>query len=351
MASSEAAGNDSQPAGPECSATGSANAVSRQAAGNDSQPAGPECSATGSANAVSRQAAGNDSQPPSDNYSAGLRRGPSWHGFGECRMVLPELTVIDREDGAWVLAATRVGADGDEAAAEAALQRRLAAFEAEPLPAVGGPVDPAGRAAAPVECDRDDRYEALVSEAVAAIGRRAFHKVVLARTLTLDRGLDVVAVLDRLRQGNPACATFAFSVGETTFLGATPEELVTLDGSRLHTVALAGTAPRGDTPETDERLAAGLLASAKNRSRAPLRGAWHHRGADRSGSGGPRADRARTDASQPCPAPVHAHHRGSAAPTDRSERHGRAAGRRRVASHRSRRGRPHRRLPGVHRPP
>ena len=212
---------------------------------------------------ANREAAGNDAQPHSDNDSESPHRGPSWRGFGDCRMVLPELTVIDREDGTWVLAATRVGPDGDEAAAEAALERQLAAFEAEPLPAT---TDRADWAAVPVECDRDDYYEALVSEAVAAIDRRAFHKVVLARTLTLDRSLDVVAVLDRLRRRNPACATFAFSVGETTFLGATPEELVTLDGSRLHTTALAGTAPRGDTPEADERLAAGLLASTKNRS-------------------------------------------------------------------------------------
>ena len=202
-------------------------------------------------------------QPRSREDTAGLHGGASWQRFGDCRIVLPELTVIDRPEGTWVLAATRVGPDGDEAAAEAALERQLAAFEAEPLPAAA---DRADWAAAPVECDRDDYYEALVSEAVAAIDRRAFHKVVLARTLTLDRSLDVVAVLDRLRQRNPACATFAFSVGETTFLGATPEELVTLDGSRLHTTALAGTAPRGDTPEADERLAAGLLASAKNRS-------------------------------------------------------------------------------------
>ena len=212
---------------------------------------------------ANREDAGKDSQPPSNNDSTSPHRGPSWRGFGDCRLVLPELTVIDREDGTWVLAATRVGPDGDEAAAEAALERQLAAFEAEPPPAI---TDPAGWTAASVECDRDDYYQALVSEAVAAIDRGAFNKVVLARTLTLDRGLDVVAVLDRLRQGNPACATFAFSVGETTFLGATPEELVTLDGSRLHTTALAGTAPRGDTPEADERLAAGLLASAKNRS-------------------------------------------------------------------------------------
>ncbi len=212
---------------------------------------------------ANRGVAGDGSQPPSTDGSRNPHRGPSWRGFGDCRMVLPEMTVIDREDGTWVLAATRVGPDGDEAAAEAALERQLAAFEAEPLPATADPDD---SAAASPDCDRDDYYEALVSEAVAAIGRSAIHKVVLARTLTLDRGLDVVAVLDRLRRRNPACATFAFSVGDTTFLGATPEELVTLDGSRLHTIALAGTAPRGDNPDSDERLATGLLASAKNRS-------------------------------------------------------------------------------------
>ena len=246
------------------SAASAARAVLAARIRRDVPPEGPAPVLVGGFSfAANRGAASNDSQPPSANDNASPHRGPSWRGFGDGRMVLPELTVIDREDGTWVLAATRVGSDGDQAAAEAALDRRLAAFETEPLPATA---DPAGWVAASVDCDRDDYYEALVSEAVAAIDRGAFHKVVLARTLTLDRGLDVVAVLDRLRRRNPACATFAFSVGETTFLGATPEELVTLDGSRLHTVALAGTAPRGDTPETDERLAAGLLASTKNRS-------------------------------------------------------------------------------------
>ena len=245
------------------SAASAARAVLAARIRRDEQSEGPAPVLVGGFSfTANTEAAGNDSEPPSNNDSGSPHRGPSWRGFGDCRMVLPELTVIDREDGTWVLAATRVGPDGDEAAAETALERQLAAFEAEP-PATTGP---AGWTAASVECDRDDYYEALVSEAVAAIDRRAFHKVVLARTLTLDRSLDVVAVLDRLRQRNPACATFAFSVGETTFLGATPEELVTLDGSRLHTTALAGTAPRGDTPEADERLAAGLLASAKNRS-------------------------------------------------------------------------------------
>ena len=245
------------------SAASAARAVLEARIRRDGPSEGPAPVLVGGFSFAAVGAAGSDSQPSGHNDSGDPSRGPSWRGFGDCRMVLPELTVIDRDDGTWVLAATRVGPDGDEAAAEAALERQLAAFEAAPLPAVA---DPADSAAASVDCDRDDYYEALVSEAVSAIGRNAVHKVVLARTLTLDRGLDVVAVLDRLRRRNPACATFAFSVGDTTFLGATPEELVTLDGSRLHTIALAGTAPRGDTPDADDSLAAGLLASAKNRS-------------------------------------------------------------------------------------
>ena len=206
----------------------------------------------------------NDSQPPDPDNREDRRSDPSWSGFEDCRMVLPALTVIDRPDGAWVLAATRVGPDGDEVAAGAALDERLASFQVEPpLSAAPNPVRPA---TAVIDCDHDDDYEALVSDAVAGIRRGEFQKVVLARTVTLAHGLDAVTVLDRLRRRNPACAIFAVTAGESTFLGATPEELATLDGPRLQTVALAGTAPRGDDPEADERFAAGLLTSAKNRS-------------------------------------------------------------------------------------
>lgn len=179
-------------------------------------------------------------------------------------MVLPELAVIDHPDGAWVLAAARVDSGGDEAAAEAALDQRLASFEAEPL--LSAAPDPVRPASAAIGCDRDDDYQALVADAVAGIRRGDLQKVVLARTVTVAHGLDTVAVLDRLRRRNPACAVFAVTSGESTFLGATPEELVTLDGSRLSTVALAGTAPRSDDPTVDDRLAAGLLTSDKNRA-------------------------------------------------------------------------------------
>ena len=204
-------------------------------------------------------------RPADEEGDRSRHRSPRWDGFGDCWLVLPELTVIDRPDGTWVLAATRVGPDGDEAAAAAELERRLEAFGSEPPSVPLAEAFTAGVASGGA-CDRDDEYLALVTSAVEAIERGELEKVVLARTVALDGELDVVTVLDRLRRRNPACATFAFTVGDTTFLGSTPEELVTLDGPRLHTTALAGTAPRGDSPEADERLGSGLLASAKNRS-------------------------------------------------------------------------------------
>ena len=206
--------------------------------------------------------------PSSSEHDAGQapQRGPCWDGFGDCWLVLPELTVIDRPDGTWALAATRVGPDGDEAAATSELEQRLDAFGSETPSVPPADAAVAGAANRDDACDRDDDYRELAASALGAIDRGELQKVVLARSVALDDELDAVTVLDRLRRRNPACATFAFTISDTTFLGSTPEELVTLDGPRLHTTALAGTAPRGDSPETDERLAAGLLASAKNRS-------------------------------------------------------------------------------------
>ncbi|MCY4175909.1 MAG: isochorismate synthase [Acidimicrobiaceae bacterium] len=241
-------------------------------------------------------------------------QGPVWEGFGDCRLVLPEATVLDRPDGTWLLAAARASSDGDEAAAVVALQQRLDALEAEAAAATGAAIGAAavslvesdeqaaataerrsgrsvGRSvgldaealqvehpySAPAESstpssESDNRatqaehqYKTLVRRAVDAVRREEFEKVVLARAVAVDRGIDVAGVLDRLRSRNPDCATFAFTVGQATFLGSTPEELVTLRGSRLDAVALAGTAPRGRNRADDEKLAAELLASVKNR--------------------------------------------------------------------------------------
>ena len=240
-------------------------------------------------------------------------RPPDWTDFGDCRLVLPELTVIDRPDGTWALKAARIGPDGDESAAVAALDRELAeldsATKATALdwelseldsatttaldlklqsadsglttapPAAEHPGDGASsrpdggtgaaRAAQPQSStpgSDDPAYLELVAEGIDAVGRGELDKVVCARMLALGTGPDPVTVLDALRRRNPNCAVFAFTAGAATFLGATPEELAVLDGHRLCTSAVAGTAARGTDDASDARLAEGLLASAKERA-------------------------------------------------------------------------------------
>jgi len=190
-------------------------------------------------------------------------RGPDWSGFPEASWILPELTFVDRPDGSWLLAAARVAAGEEDAAAVDALERRIEASIAE-LPAPcstdldfrNGEVSIEGPTAAP--------YQALVAEAVSAIGGSDLGKVVLARTHE-EQDVDVVDVLARLRARYPTCAVFSIAVGNREFLGASPEELVALDGRQVRTAALAGTTGVGWDDKTDAGLAAEMLASAKIR--------------------------------------------------------------------------------------
>ena len=86
-------------------------------------------------------------------------------------------------------------------------------------------------------------------------------KVVLARDVfgRADRPIDTRAVLARLSARYPDCYTFSCA----GLVGATPELLIRRDGDEVRSLVLAGTMPRGDTDEEDARLAAALLASAK----------------------------------------------------------------------------------------
>lgn len=196
--------------------------------------------------------------------SGATGRGPDWSGFPESHWVLPELTFVDRVDGSWILAAARVVAGEQESDAIDSLDRRIDAICAD-LPAplevdldfTNGEVSSEGATAGP--------YEALVEDAVASINAGEFGKVVLARTHD-EVGVDPILVLARLRERYPGCAVFSFAVGQRHFLGASPEELVTLDGRQVRTAALAGTTGVGWDETSDAGLASEMLNSAKIRA-------------------------------------------------------------------------------------
>lgn len=103
-----------------------------------------------------------------------------------------------------------------------------------------------------------------VRRATARIIAGELTKVVLARRLDVvsDADFDAGDLLARLRQAHPAALCFAVD----GFVGASPELLVSRVGDMVRAQPMAGTTPRTGEPEADQRRAAELLASQKNRT-------------------------------------------------------------------------------------
>ena len=69
-----------------------------------------------------------------------------------------------------------------------------------------------------------------------------------------------------LRTLNPSPYMFYFSGTDIEVAGASPETLVRLERGTLHTFPIAGSRPRGATPEEDAALERELLADPKERA-------------------------------------------------------------------------------------
>jgi isochorismate synthase len=115
--------------------------------------------------------------------------------------------------------------------------------------------------------DARERWLDNVSDLTSRIAAGEADKVVLARRVDLvaDRPFNLDAVVERLRDRYPATTVFAVRDGDSAFVGATPETLVRLEGRTVRADCLAGSYPRGNTPEEDETLGSALLADEKER--------------------------------------------------------------------------------------
>ena len=157
--------------------------------------------------------------------------------------VVPRITVGRAADGTrWV---TRADGATDDVAAPVVDEPRARHFEVEAVQ------DP-------------DQWMDAVRLATKHIADGDFDKVVLARELlvTADAPISRSGLLRRLRRSFPGCFSFAID----SMVGASPELLVSRSGDMVHAHPMAGTAPRGGDPTADARLAASLLASAKDRA-------------------------------------------------------------------------------------
>ena len=244
---------------------------------------------------------------------------PSWEGFGDCQLVLPRITVMNKNRSTWILVAKKMEVgEGIESTKSALLQDKLdfirqlekqqtrpkhdtskrnasgqAAAEhdfpssaqlahaqydhgrfsangphaAPSLNSASSDITSSDAACADTVslCGCRGKYLDLVETAIESIARGECQKVVVARTVKLELNLknSIIYVLDHLRQNNPKCAIFAFVVGDIVFWGATPERHVTFADSQIYTTAVAGTVARHMTLEDDVVLENELRTSPK----------------------------------------------------------------------------------------
>ncbi len=91
-------------------------------------------------------------------------------------------------------------------------------------------------------------------------------QVVLSQRFSGELDVDPFDIYRALRVVNPSPYMFYLQFGDTRVIGASPEVLVRKEGRRVEVRPIAGTRPRGATPEEDLRLEAELLADPKERA-------------------------------------------------------------------------------------
>lgn len=203
--------------------------------------------------------------------------GPQWSAFPDALLILPRFLFTFRGGQAWltVNALLRTGDDAREVAARyeaeyRELRARVRGGMPPPCPALPAGGGPRGAREARRLCLREleaGRWREAVHRAAAAAGSGTLEKVVLARCVELmsARPFAPGRLLAALRRENPGCTVFAVGRQGWTFAGASPELLARLRGRHLATASLAGSAPRGSTPEEDRLLGRALLESPKER--------------------------------------------------------------------------------------
>jgi isochorismate synthase len=190
-------------------------------------------------------------------FAPGAARHTPWDSFGDGFLLLPTWTYHAGER-AWLSLALCApnGPDAPEI---------LDAFDAiwdsleRPIGVIPSPVSVR-------RIDEADRqtWSRQVEDIRQRIQNGDFEKVVAARhcVVELETGAGSLDVLKRLEERFPGCTRFALWRGDSAFLGATPELLISRRGPSVLSEALAGSTAHGD--------AARMMASSKEREEHQL---------------------------------------------------------------------------------
>jgi anthranilate synthase component I len=159
--------------------------------------------------------------------------------------------------------------DGEDAAV--AYQRGVSAIDAlidqlrQPLP-LRLASDPGVRPAELQANFSHADFQEAVERCKEYIRAGDIFQVVLSQRFSGALAADPFDIYRALRTINPSPYMFFLRFGETLVIGASPEVLVRKEDERVEVRPIAGTRPRGATPELDRLLETELLADPKERA-------------------------------------------------------------------------------------
>jgi anthranilate synthase component 1 len=188
-------------------------------------------------------------------------------------LLATDVAVLDHRDGSILLIANVVRrltphAEDDPDRAYADAVARLDAMEADLAKPADSSVATLDDASPPayVERTRRDDYLAAVDTAREHIRAGDAFQIVVSQRFEMDTRADALDIYRTLRARNPSPYMYLLRFDDLDVVGSSPEVLVKVEDGRALMHPIAGTRPRGATPEEDAHLAAEMLTDPKERA-------------------------------------------------------------------------------------
>jgi len=189
-------------------------------------------------------------------------------GLPDAVMMRPSIVAIFDSVGGEIVLVSPVRPDGESAqSAYAAAQQRLEAVVSD----LRNPTPPIEATLATPEAKMKpgatrEAYAQVVERARRYIEAGDVFQVVPSHRFSRPFAQDGFSLYRSLRRLNPSPFLFYLNFGDFELVGSSPEILVRLRDGKLTIRPIAGTRPRGKTPEEDAALERELLADPKERA-------------------------------------------------------------------------------------
>ncbi|MCL6538674.1 MAG: anthranilate synthase component I [Acidothermus sp.] len=178
-------------------------------------------------------------------------------------LLVTDLAVLDHHDGSVLLIANVLPGDSPDAA-RARLEEMTDALR-RPAPSTVTMVEQVP-ARPPLRRTSSEEYRRWVERAREYIRAGDIYQVVASQRFEMQTTASALDIYRVLRTRNPSPYLYLLRFDGFDVVGSSPEAHVTVKDGRATMHPIAGSSPRGATPEEDAALAAAMLADPKERA-------------------------------------------------------------------------------------